>query len=480
MTPLLGFAPDMDPTTPGVIVECDNVIPYDAGIKSAPSLINVGLPALPSECYGAAVTRNLAGNTRLFAGTSSNIYEATGMTWTSVASGFTIGVDSRWRFSIFGNASLAVSPSVGMLRSTAGAFAAVPGAPKAKAIVAACGFVLLFGTNEATYNDSPDRWWCSAYLNDADWAPNVSTQCTTGRLVGGSGPITAAMRFGDDVVAYKERAVFFGQYAGAPEVWSWKQVGFDVGCVGVDAVADTSVGHIFVGSDNIYVFDGTRPIPIADGTVRQWWMNNSSSQFRYRTRLLWNRDDNTVMIFYPSVNSSGQCDACLVYHVVTKQWGLMSVRNEAIISYSSSGMTYDGGHPLLTTYDTPINISYDSPFWLASKTSPGVIDTDHTIKTFTGIPGESYIITGDFGSDEGYTMCTALRARYASQPSAQVCTPLKRQISGGTLKQSGPTGLVDGKFGVRQVARFHSFKLVMSGSFKLTGLQPTLVAAGLR
>ena len=31
MTPIVGFAPDLDPTTPGVLVECHNIVPdeYD-------------------------------------------------------------------------------------------------------------------------------------------------------------------------------------------------------------------------------------------------------------------------------------------------------------------------------------------------------------------------------------------------------------------------------------------------------------------
>lgn len=481
MTPLLGFSPDLEPTTPGAITACNNLVPYESGMKASSTLVDVGLDALADVCQGAGLTRDLNGNSRLFAGTDTNIYEGAGASWTSVGSGYVLSVDDRWRFTIFGNASLAVSPATVLQRSLSGAFAAVAGAPKAKAMVSTRGFVLLFATDEATYGSSPDRWWCSAYLDETDWSPNVATQCTTGRLVGGSGPITAALRFGDDVVAYKERAVFFGQYSGAPEVWNWKQIGFDVGCVGVEAVVDTSIGHIFVGSDNIYVFDGTRPAPIADNTVRQWWLDNSSSQYRYRTRLLWDRDNNIVMMFYPSVSSQdGMCDMCLVYHVAAKRWGLIEVTNEAIVTYSSGGITYDGGSPLITDYDSGPMIAFDSPFWLTSKSSPGVFDTDHVLKTFTGVPGESFFVTGDYGDEEGESMCTALRLRFAHVPNELTCTGYTRDMSGDAITTGETVDFVEGKFGFRQNGRFHRFRVDMSGSVEVSAVRPNLVLAGRR
>ena len=190
-----------------------------------------------------------------------------------------------WRFAVFGNASLAVNPAVNLQRSTGGAFSAVATAPKAKAIVSAKGFIMLLATNEAIYGDSPDRWWCSASYDETDWTPNLATQCATGRLVEGSGPLTAGLRMGDTIVAYKERCVFVGQYVGGQVVWQWSPPIGDVGCVGVEAVADTPIGHVFVGSDNFYLFDGTRPVPIGD-QVKQWWLDNSSSEYRYKTELL--------------------------------------------------------------------------------------------------------------------------------------------------------------------------------------------------
>lgn len=482
MIPLLGFSPDVDPTTPGAITDCDGIVPYEAGIKAAYSPVDVSYSALAAECRGAGVTRNLSGTPRFLAGTSSALYEQSGSGWTDVSSGaYSLGSDDRWRFAIFGNASLAVAQSVQMQRSTSGAFATVAAAPKARAIVVCKGFVMLLATNEGTYGDSPDRWWCSALLNETDWTPSTSTQCATGRLIEGSGPITAGLRLGDLVVAYKERAVFVGQYVGGSEVWQWSPPIGDVGCVGVDAVVDTPAGHVFVGSDNVYLFDGTRPLPIATNQVRQWWLENSSPAYRYKTKLLWDRDNNLVLMFYPSKSSSGTCDAVLAYHILTKQWGKLTHSVEAVVNYTSSGITYDGGSTFLGKYDTgPTGISYDSPFWTTSKSSPAIFKTDHKVYSLTGIPGETYFVTGDYGSESEYSMCRALRVRFALKPDTATCQGYLKDTSGATQVDGSNASFDGAKFPMRQTNRFHSFRVTMDGYAKVAGIDPELVSSGSR
>lgn len=479
MIPLLGFTPDLETTTPGALTDCGNLIPYEAGMRAAPEPVNVGNSALAAACKGAAITRDLSNSTRLFAGTSTNIYELSGTAWTSVASGFALSADDVWRFAVFGTSPLAVCPAAALRRYSGGAFTAIASAPKAKAIVVAKGFVMLLATNETTYGDSPDRWWCSASFNETDWTPNVATQCATGRLVEGSGPLTAGLRMGDTVVAYKERCIFVGQYVGGSVVWQWSPPIGDVGCVGVEAVADTPVGHVFVGSDNFYVFDGTRPVPIGD-QVKQWWLDNSSAQYRYRTKLLWDRENNCVFVFYPSSGSSGNCDEVLVYHVGAKKWGRMTRTVEAVINYASQGITFDGGSPLVTDYDSGPEISFDSPFWLSSKSSPGFFQTDHTIYTLTGVPDASHFVTGDFGDEDGYSMCTALRVRCALSPDVMSCLGYTLTTS-GRAPVGGSSAAFDGsKFPMRQTGRFHRFRLDMTGAVKVSAVRPELKPAGVR
>jgi len=480
MIPLLGFSPDVEPTTPGAMLDMSNIVPYEAGMKAAPSAGSVGMNTLASECRGSAVIRQLSGGSRFFAGTAANLYEGTSTTWTAQGTGYTLGTDDRWAIVGFGDAVVASNSSTNIQRSTGTTFAAIAGAPKAKLLVSSKGFVVAFATNEATYGDSTDRWWCSELYNETGWTPSVSTQCTTGRLIAASGPITAAVRFGDDIVAYKQRALFLGRYVGAPDVWDFTQVGFDVGCVGSEAAADTSIGHIFVGTDNIYHFDGTRPVPIATGTVRQWWLDNSSSEYRYRTKLLWDRDNSLLWIFFPSSSSTGTCDDCLVFHVSTKQWGRVNISVEAVVNYVSPSVSYDGGSTLVTTYDSGPAIAFDSPFWLSQKSNPAIFDTSNILNSLTGTPGSWWFESGDYGDEIQSTSCLELRMRFAQKPSTITCTPKTKPTSGDTLTTNTTNSFDGSKFPVRQTARFHRFRVDGSGNGKFSAIQPVMIDEGSR
>lgn len=480
MIPLMGFSPDVEPTTQGAMLECQNLIPSERGMRAAPSAATVGYDALASACRGSAVVRGLTGNSRFFAGSASQMYEASGVTWSSVGSGFTLGADDRWTFAGFGNASLIASPSTVVHRSLSGAFTPISGAPKAKCLVSVRGFVLAFATEDPTYGSSPDRWWCSALNDETDWTPDVSTQSNTGRLVGGSGPINAAMRFGDEVVVYKNRAMFRGVYVGDAEVWRFEQVGFDVGCVGPEAVADTSTGHVFVGSDNIYSFDGTRPVAIATGVIRQWWMNNSSSEYRYRTKLLWDRDNSLVWVFYPSSGSGGDCDACIVYHTPTQRWGRVNLSAQAAVNYVSPGITYDSGSPLITSYDTGPEIPYDSPFWLSQKSSPAIFGAGNNLLSLSGEPGQWSFQTNDFGDEAQWSYCTSLHMRFSRLADVVSCTARSRSTSGGDVSSSAAAPFDGSKFPLRVTSRFHRFLVEGEGPAEFSGVRPSMIDAGVR
>jgi hypothetical protein len=481
---LIGFCPDMDPVTPGVMTDCDNIIPFEQGFRAAPTPMDANLAALASECRGAAVTRDLSSNTRMFAGTSTRLYEAGSTAWSDVSdstAGYSLGDEDRWTFAQFGNTALAATMSKRVQRSAAGSFAEITNAPKAAIIESATNFVLAFHTDETTYGDSPDRWWCCALYDETDWAPSVATQATTGRIIDGQGGFKAAKRLGSDVVAYKERGVFVGRYAGAPVVWQWAPVSEDVGCVGPEAVANTSIGHVFVGSDNIYLFDGTRPVPLATDVVRQWWLDHSSSQYRGRTRLLWDRFNNLVWMFFPSAESTGAADLCLVFHVLKRRWGRADTTAEAVLVYITSGsITYDGGSPLITDYETGPTLTFDSVRWLNASESPAIFNGSHKLQTLTGEPDDSSFTTGDIGDAHRATMCDAVRIQFSQDVEIVDCTGYIRERAGSALQGQPVVEMDDGTCFVRQTGRYHRFKFDISGDARFSGYQPDLKPAGRR
>ena len=482
MIPLLGFTPDSDPTTPGVLTDCVNFIPTEKGMAGGPTAVAgvSGLAALAAECRGAAVLTDTTGVRRNFAGTQTKLYELSSSTWTdrSRAGNYTGSSENRWMFAQFGNVALATNDTELIQFSASGAFADVTGAPKARIIVAAKDFVIAFNTNDATYGDQSDRWWCSAFQDYSSWTASVSTQATTGRLVGVPGELTAAATLGAYVVAYKERGMYLGQYVGAPIVWQWDQVPGEIGCVGPEAVVDVGGSHFFVGPDNIWMYDGTRPLPIATGQVRQWFFNDVSATYKYRTIVHYDRQNQRVWVFYPSAASSGQPDRALVYHLLTKQWGRANRSVEAIFQFITPGLTWDTLSTIASTWDGLPSLSWDSQSWQAAGRSLAFFDTSHNLKTLTGTSDTSSFTTGDLGDDEMVTYSEPLRVRFLTAPTSSTATGYTRQEPGGTLTTNSTATRSDGKYDIRQSGRFHRYAVSMTGDNEVGGIVPKFRQGG--
>src|SRR5687767_895887 len=111
LLPLLGYAPDADPTVLGVLTNCSGVVPSLKRLKGAPSASVTPLATLAATCQGAAVLAKTDGTTRFLAGTGVKIYEAQTSTWADVsrAAAYTMNSTGRWRFAQLGNVSLAAN-----------------------------------------------------------------------------------------------------------------------------------------------------------------------------------------------------------------------------------------------------------------------------------------------------------------------------------------------------------------------------------
>lgn len=483
MTPLLGFAPDADSTTPGVLTDCTHLIPYRNGMQSAPGAVTpTDVPVLAAACIGAAVATKLDGTRRIFAGTTTALYELSAGSWVdrTRVGAYTGGADTRWMFTQFGDATIATNKTDTMQRSTSGAFANISGAPKAEITFSVGAFVMALNYNDGT--ETQDGWYCCAAFNDTDWVTSVTTQCAKGRLVAKNGPITAGAALGEYAVAYKSKAVFLGQYVGSPAVWDWTPVqGGEAGCVGKEAICDIGGAHFFVGADNFWLFNGSSPVPIGDAQVRQWFYDNSNPATLYRTICKFDRQNNRVWVFYPS-SSSSTPDQALVYHLLSKQWGRSNRSVEAVLEYIAAGLTFDTWSSAGATYDTLPSYSFDSQYWLAGSRALSVFNTSHQLQTLNGAGMDSSLTTGDVGDDNTVSTLTGVKPRFAAGngPTSASLQAYNKMNSGDSYT-TGPTAtMADGKFDLLQTARWHKAAISFSGAMKLTHLDATLVEAGQR
>lgn len=482
MIPLLGFAPDADPTTPGLIYDCSNFVPYLNGMKGGPSAQTpVDTPVLPDECKGASVLYLLNNTRRIIAGTTDKIYELAGGSWvdrTRTTPDYNGGSSTRWSFAQFGNTTLMANRADVIQRSTGADFADIATAPRAEVIFTVGAFVMALNTNDGA--DTPDGWHCCAAFDDTDWTPSISTQATKGRLVATPGPINAGARLGEYAIAYKGRSIFLGQYVGSPEVWNWTQIsGGDAGCVGKNALCDVGGVHFFVGEDNFWLFDGTRPQPIGDGTVRLWWLENSNPVMRFKTIATFDRQNYLVWVFYPSKDSE-EIDSALVYHIKSGKWGRANRAIEAALDFVAPGATIDGLVDYSATIDALPDVAFDSQFWLAGGRSLAVFNSSHQLQSLTGAAVTSSFETGDAGDDDAVILLQQIRLRYEQAPGSATCQTLWRMNS-GTGYTDGPSGSInDGKFDALKSARWHRARFNFTGDVKVTHMKATYKPVGSR
>lgn len=474
---VVGFAPDLDISTPGVLTGGDGFIPTINGIAPPKSLVSAGFPALASASRGAAVIRKIDDTRRIFSGTQTALWEGSAATWTDVSSTtYTGGVDNRWRFAQFGNDTIATNYADPVQVSNSGSFSNLGGTPPKAAIVETCaGFVMLFDYNDGT-NVYRDGWWCSALQNDASWSPSIATQAANGRLLDTPGSIRAARALGNVMVAYKERSMYMGFNDGPPTIWRWQLVPGDVGAVSQEAVVTVlingSPAQIFAGFDGFYIFDGTRPVSIGD-PLKNWFNSNSSAQYRYRIQAMHDRANQTVYFYLP--DSSGNLTKCIPYNYRSNRWGYIGSVSpiESALEYLSAGITYDTLGTYYATYeDLPTTISYDSPFWTSGAPLPAVFNASHVLQTYSGTPGASGFNFGYTGDNNQFSTLVRIIPKFNLYPSGTMsCDVLYTQNLGDTAPGSIATSDLDnGKMDVLKSSKWCAPQFTVDGGdYELTG-----------
>lgn len=479
LIPIVGYAPDLSPLETGVLTNCAAMVPSMKGMKSAPSPQDTSLAALAAACKGAAVVRKLDNTTRFFAGTATAIYEAATTTWTdrtrAVGGAYALGTTNRWRLAQFGDTSLAAAKSDILQSSSAGAFAnAAANAPKAASVETANGFVFLFDVSDqgAIYDsaDRPHGWW--AARSPATWTPSIANEAYTGELTSTPGPIVGGKRFGKHVVAFKQRSMYLGGYVGQTG-WEFDLIPGEAGAITHEAVVDVGTPenpkHVFMGVDNFYSYDGSRPIPIGS-PVKETVFGELNLQYAHAAQALHDRLNSLIYFFYP-VDSSDNPNKCVVYNYRTNRWGRDDRPVQAVVEFIAAGITWDELGTYYATWDALPNLPWDTAFLSASFPSPAVFNTSNKVQTLTGTSGTSSITTGDVGSDTQVTLVSRVVPTFLTRPSSGTLTPRhKMSLGDGYTSDTQVAMTSKGRFDFLRSANWQRFVLEFTGDTELVAL----------
>ena len=467
---LTGFSPDLDPTTPGILTDCDNIIPATDGMKAGAARVAITLPALAAACSGAYAAKLLDGTKRIFASTTAGIYEAGTSTWTdrSRVGGYT--GTNRFSWTMFGSVTLASNKTQAIQAASSGAaFFDIATSPKAAIVFTVAGFVMALNYDDGT--DTPDGWYCSGLYDHTIWTTSISTQCAKGRFLEGVGKCTAGAALGNQAVAYKASSMYVGTYVGGSLIWNWQRIPGDVGTACNESVVTVQTRHYFIGPDDFYVYDGTAPRSL-QAPLREWFFNSINRT--YQDKIIGVSDQSKDLIYWyyaSSASTSGAIDSCVVYNYRTNQWGKFASAIEMALNYSSGQITYDGMGTLYATWDDlPTTISYDSSFWLADTTVPAVFSTTHSLFSLTGSPLYSWMVTGDYGDETDYTYVDRVSPRYRTVASVASGTNYYKSAIGDSPTTDTTVASSTNRFDFQRDAHWHRFRFDFYGPVVIDGL----------
>ncbi len=484
--PLVSYRPDDDPTQPGIITSGNGFVAVERGIKAAPTPVSTLLPALTGACRGAHLANKLDGTTRFFAATATKLYEASITVWTDRSSGggSYSTVNDRWRFTQFGDVTVAASKQNLLQVSTTGAFAPIAGSIRADIVETVGLFVLAFNTDDTAgvglYGDRPHSWWCSGLSNHTTWTPNIATQAATGILTSVNGKITAAKRFGTQVVVYKRDGMYLGQYAGPPFIWEFLDIPSDTGTWCQESVV--SIGtpeqpkHFFVGRNDFYVFDGGRPVPVGQG-VRETFFRELNTQEADQICLLHDRNEASVYVFYPK-GSSTIPNAALVWHYNDGRWGVDNRTIEYATEYSAQSLTYGDLGTYYSTYGSLPNSPYGEAFISVASSIPAIFNSSHVVQTLNGSASLGHIISGDYGDDINYGLLRRVKPTWLQKPTSASLSTFGRRNLGDALSTGPVAEMYDSRFDVLSANRWHRLRIDTVGDFEMSRYEVDIVPAG--
>lgn len=485
--PVLFYAPDADSTTPGVITSGTAFVPSFRGYKAALGAQNTILDALSGACVGAAGMLRLDGAVRFFAGTVTKLYEATtATTWTDVSEGggSYAALADRWRFCQFGNVSIAASKANLLQETTTGAFSTIAGSIKANIIETVGSFVMCFDTDDSggvgVYGDEPHSWWCAGAGTHTIWTPDIANNCYRGTLTSVPGKVTAGKRFGAQVVAYKRKGLYIGYFAGPPFGWVFDEIPSDTGTWCQESVVNIGTPeqpkHFFIGIDNFYVFDGTRPQPVGDGIKETFFAELNTNEAE---RICTQHDSKNSLIYvhYPS-GSSTTLNACIVWNYRTGKWGRDDRNIEFAAQYVAPSLTYGDIGTYYATYGDLPQAPYGTAFISFAAGTPTVFNTSHKLQTLTGNPLSSQIVTGDYGDDINYGLLRRVKVHWITKPTAATLQCKNRESLGDGLSNGPQATMSNSRFDVLTSARWHRLELNMGGGWEANSLDVDIQGAG--
>jgi len=453
---------------PGLI-EASNVLPVgddSSGFQPYLPLVTI------SGAYTSSGTNNtvaiqvaqIGGSTPyVYAATNdTHVYKslATGGGWTDIAAGSGMSTPATALIQYNDIVLAAVPQGLGIYQSSAGSsatLAPVAGSPKA-AVLGIVGQFLMGGNLETTPKSSPHYVQWSSIANPTDWpVPGsdsaLASQAGQQALHFENGIVTGI--FGGDqwAVILQQSAITRVTYIGGAAVFQFDTLSAGIGMDNQNC--GVKVGNLiyFVSSRGVYATDGTSLLPIGEGKVSLWLINNIVSAGLLVTGRV--AVDWTNKLIYWSF-TNGVTTQLLIYNFETQRF---SHATESVLMWLVAANVADF-----------VNIPIQG------------ISSDNKLGTLTGTPGTATFTTGEAElTPGGYTRVSGVKPLVGATAGAMVCSVGYRNDlqSSSTFATDTTQNSRSGFADFRIEARYQRARVKVTGTFtNAQGLEFNAVPGG--
>lgn len=341
------FLPDVLPVGDNILTKAENVLPAVNGYGPVGAFQEVS-NTLPDTFLGGASFISTGGTAYLLAGTASSLERLTSGTWTTLVGSLT--VNSRWRFTQFGNFAICVNGGPTQeVDLGAGTGAPLTGAPTAIDVDVVGPHVVYAQPNGDVLRV---RW--SAFEDHTGNTLGVNQAGDQPMLTGGEVMGIAGGEFG--VILQRQRLVRMSLTGDSDAPFQFDEITPNFGCASKGSIAKAG-RTVFCLSDRgfIAIDDGQTIRPIGnekfdksfrdsigeDGLERVW-----ASVDPQRTQVMWSVPGLTGKIW--------------VYNWVLDRASVISVAHDGIFDGFENSETLEGIAATYTNLDT-MTLSLDDP-----------------------------------------------------------------------------------------------------------------------
>lgn len=430
--------------------------------------LNAITSALTARPRGAIEALDRSNNVLQYAGDAGKLYQLSSSTWGDVSKsgGYTTGDEERWDLVRWKNKILATNFSDSPQQITMGDanFSDLTTDFRARQIAVVRDFVVAANTTDGTDGDVHDRVRWSAFNDETDWTVSPSTLSDFRDLQVGGG--IQRLIGGEYGVIVSNRSTFRMSFAGAPTVFQIDEVAPGVGALSSGAVAQIG-NQVFIWSEQGFVVltAGSSLQFIGAGKVDSFARNDLDENYLYRISSIADPRSGRVYFAYPGVgNTGGRPNKIIVYDRIVNKWGFIEVEVELIWRAGATALTLEDLDTINSSLDA-LPASLDASQWKGGSPRFAGFDENFESGSFIGNSMDAQIDTKEVEINDGaVTQVSAFRPLIDAATVTARIGRRSRQTDavtfGSQLTQSS-----SGRFTTRSTARYHRFRLELSGDW---------------